>query len=177
MNGYFPLCVVDTNVPMTANNRFEGDVSGECVLACIRALKEIMEKGRIALDNLYLIMKEYENNLRTSDQPGFGYAFYKWVKDHYANPIRCELVTITPKKEDSSDFKEFPCDSSLKNFDPSDRKFVAVSAAHNEHPPILQAVDSKWWGWKNPLSECGIQVNFLCPEDIAKKFTEKMIKS
>jgi len=38
----------------------------------------------------------------------------------------------------------------------------------------LQAVDSKWWGWKEALSECGIEVIFLCPDDIAEKYAKKI---
>lgn len=72
------------------------------------------------------------------------------------------------------DFVEFPNHPELQKFDRSDRKFVAVSVAHPDQPPILQAADSKWWGWKEALAECGITVIFLCSDGIAEKYAKKM---
>lgn len=167
-----PIIIIDTNVALVANA--EADVSEECVLACIKELKETMENGSIALDDQWRIIREYMHKLSSSGQPGVGDAFLKWVLTNQANPDRCKLVTITPKDDDELDFIEFPKHKGLENFDRSDRKFVAVSAAHPEHPPILQAVDSKWWGWKEALSECGIEVIFLCPDDIAEKYAKKI---
>jgi hypothetical protein len=62
----------------------------------------------------------------------------------------------------------FPDDPDLAQFDPSDRKFVAVAAAHPERPPILQAADSKWLAWEKPLRRHDITVEFLCPDDIER---------
>jgi len=61
----------------------------------------------------------------------------------------------------------------LINFDPYDRKFVAVAATHPDRPAILQATDSKWWGWKEALAECGVIVEFLCPADIEAGYNRK----
>ena len=71
------------------------------------------------------------------------------------------------------DFKEFPSDTRLNNFDPDDRMFIAVANAHPDHPPILQALDSEWWGFKDVLDECGITVDFLCPDDIEALYNKK----
>jgi hypothetical protein len=70
--------------------------------------------------------------------------------------------------EGDDNFLEFPVDRALKNFDRSDRKFVAVALAHPERPPILQAVDSKWWGFKDALNRNGVRVEFLCPDDLQR---------
>lgn len=75
-------------------------------------------------------------------------------------------MPLTPRPEDPRDFEEFPRDEALSGFDPSDRKFVAVSCAHSERPPILEATDSKWWGLWEALQRCGVDVRFLCPKDI-----------
>ncbi len=166
------LCLVDTNVPLVANH--QADVSGECVLECVRRLKEIMENGCIVLDDQWKILGEYLHKLSSSGQPGVGDAFLKWVLTNQANPERCRLVAITPKPDDELDFVEFPNHAKLQDFDRSDRKFVAVSAVHPEEVPILQATDSKWWGWKEALAECGIEVIFLCSDEIAEKYTKKM---
>ncbi|MCP4345533.1 MAG: hypothetical protein GY795_08405 [Desulfobacterales bacterium] len=169
------LSVVDTNVPLTANEK--ADAGPDCILECIRALQYIMEKGHIVLDDNWLIIKEYMNKLSSTGQPGLGDMFLKWVLTNQSNPSRCTCVPITPVKDNNLNFEEFPDHIGLKNFDLSDRKFVAVSIAHGEYPPILQAVDCKWWGWKSALHECGVYVEFLCPEEIARKYAEKMGKT
>jgi len=71
-------------------------------------------------------------------------------------------------------YEEFPTHDDLKDFDRSDRKFVAVANAHVEKPPILQATDSKWWGWKDALADVGIIVQLLCSEYVEAKYAEKM---
>lgn len=63
-------------------------------------------------------------------------------------------------------FKEFPDHEGLQQFDLSDRKFVAAANAHEKKPPIAQATDSKWWGWKNALEEAGLSVFFVHEEYI-----------
>lgn len=78
-------------------------------------------------------------------------------------------MTIT-KTGDSYD--EFPDHDKLENFDKSDRKFVAAANAHKDKPPILQATDNKWWGWKDSLAEVGITVHFLCPEYTKIKYAK-----
>lgn len=97
--------------------------------------------------------------------------FIKWVHDNQWNPQKIERIAIT-RNGDSYD--EFPSHENLKTFDLSDRKFVAVANAHPARPPILQATDSKWWGWKGALQEAGITVQFLCPNYARKKYKEKI---
>jgi hypothetical protein len=161
-------CVVDTNVPLTAN----GGEDPKCVLACMDALKELMRSGHIVIDDKYFILKEYMHKLSPSGQPGVGDAFLKWVLNNQANVERCTQVPITPRQHDQ-DFEEFPSDEALSGFDLADRKFVAVSCAHPAQPPILQAVDSKWWGLREALARCGVQVHFLCPEHIQELHARK----
>ena len=155
-------CVVDTNVPITANQA----QSQACRLSCIEALEEIIESGHLVIDDKFRILKEYMNKLSPKGQPGVGDAFLKWVLTNQVNPDRCTSVRITPRPADPRDFEEFPTDVELSEFDPSDRKFVAVSCVHPVRPPILQAADSKWWGLNAAFKRCGVTVHFLCPEDI-----------
>jgi len=64
-------------------------------------------------------------------------------------------------------FEEFPADQALEDdFDPDDRKFVAVANAHPEKPPILEAADSKWLGWEAKLALHGIRLEFLCRDEL-----------
>ena len=148
------------------------------VLSNVKAIKETMENGHIVLDDNWRIIKEYMHKLSPDGQPAIGDSFLKWVLTSWSNPDRCTCVPITPLADDPYNFNEFPVHPELANFDPSDRKFVAVSASHGQRhgecPPILHAVDSKWWGWKDALGDCGIHVEFLCPEETEKKYHEKM---
>lgn len=157
-------CVVDTNVPITANKK--DDPSLACVLACARALQALMKNGHLLIDDQRRIIREYTSNLRSEGQPGAGDAFLRWVLTNQANPERCTPMPLTERPEDPRDFDEFPRDEALAKFDPSDRKFVAVSCVHPARPHILQAVDSKWWGFREALDRSGVKVHFLCPKDI-----------
>lgn len=159
------IVVVDTNVPVVANGRSE-QASPECVKDCAVRLRQLTGKGKLVLDDGWLILREYMDNLRSSGQPGSGDAFLKWVLSNYRNPKFCELVKITPKNSSKTDFEEFPTDPKLKNFDVTDKKFVAVAFAHPDKPPILQAVDTGWWEMKEPLGAAGVTIDFICEKDI-----------
>ena len=166
------LVVVDTNVPLAANGK--ADASSECVLACVDALMEIMtDKQSVAIDDGWRILNEYKRKLSSSGQPGIGDQFLKWVLTNQANPSRCIQVSITPHSNDKDHFEEFPNDPDLAPFDRADRKFVAVACAHSEHPPIHQALDTKWWGWKEALERAGVTVLFLCQDEIQMRYKQK----
>ena len=51
--------------------------------------------------------------------------------------------------------------------------YIAVSYNHEEHPPIVEAADSKWWGIKEALHENDIEIVFADEEYIRKKYQEK----
>lgn len=165
------VVVVDTNVPVTANGA--ATASADCVLACVRVIVEITsDRRRIALDDGWRIIGEYRNNLRAEGQPGLGDRFLKWVLTDWANPRRCELVAI--HERNGEDFEEFPTVGGLEDFDPADRKSVAVASAHPDSPSIRQGVDSKWWGWREALTAAGINVTFLCEADVRTKYGAKV---
>lgn len=152
-------CLVDTNVAIVANGNSE-QAEDALVEKCIDAIVGLTTAGRLVLDDEGRIFEEYRGNLSMSGQPGTGDAFIKWVHDHQWSEEKCERRTITCLDEDEQIFEEFPEDEGLKEFDRSDRKFVAVANA-GEKRPILQAVDFKWWGWKDALAAAGIEVVFL----------------
>ncbi|MCX6879368.1 MAG: hypothetical protein NTW21_37030 [Verrucomicrobia bacterium] len=157
--------VVDTNVILVANGQHQ-DISPACVVACALKLQSIMTGGRIALDQGFEILLEYQNKTTPKKNNRPGDAFVKWALQNNANSRLCDLVPLEPHPERR--YKSFPDDARLANFDPPDRKFVAVAAAHEKRPPILQAADSKWLGWTPSLEEHGITVDFLCPADIQR---------
>jgi len=168
-------CVVDTNVPKTANLALDPATIPQelttCVLTCVEAVEYVIKKGCLVIDVRDEIFDEYRQNLSMKGQPGVGDRFLKWVHDNRWKFPDENRVTIT---RNGNSYDEFPDHKGLDQFDNSDRKFVAVSNAHSEKPPILQASDSKWWGWKEPLAEVGIIVHFLCSDYVKAKYTEKM---
>ncbi len=168
-------CLVDTNVPKTANlatqHDPDSDVSDDCVLACIEAVEHIIRKRGLVLDASDEIFDEYRQQLSMKGQPGVGDRFMKWVHDHRWNADKVTQVQIT---RNGNSYNEFPNRTGLRNFDPSDRKFIAVANAHPEKPPIVQATDSKWLGWEKALAKVGITVDFLCRDYVQTKYAKKI---
>ena len=168
-------CVIDTNVPKTANLSIAPDkIPNElidCVLACVETIEHVVKKGGLVLDAGDEIFEEYRQQLSMKGQPGVGDRFMKWVHDNRWKFPESDRIEIT-KNGDSYD--QFPDHDGLIFFDRSDRKFVAVENAHLQQPPIFQATDSKWWGWKDALGEAGIPVLFLCRTYIELKYQEKI---
>ncbi len=162
--------VVDTNVLLVANGQHP-DVSLACVMTCREWLTRIMAEGRVALDDAYAIVNEYQHKTHASDGQGVGDAFVRWVLHHHDDAARCDLIHLDPHVQRG--FLSFPVDVDLNHFDDSDRKFVAVAHAHPERPPILQAADSKWLDWAPHLGEHGVQIRFLCCEDVQEFHVHK----
>ena len=155
--------VVDTNVVVVANGKSQ-QASATCVLTCVERLQQIMDgEVKLVLDDGRRILDEYMRNLRSSGAD-VGDRFLRWLlinKDMY-----CDFVSITPIEGSENEFHEFPTDPALANFDPADRKFIAVAIAHSDQPPILQAVDSVWWNYRDTLKQNGVTIDFVCEDDI-----------
>jgi hypothetical protein len=135
-----------------------------------------MKGGHVFIDDDGRIVAEYRANLNARGQPGPGDFFLKWLLTHEWSGERVTRVAITPKAEDPEDFEELPQPPKGTSYDRSDRKFLAVAAAHTPHPPVLQSFDSKWWGWQESLAEHGIKIHFLCRDEIEEKHGKKMGK-
>jgi hypothetical protein len=159
-------CVVDTNVPVVASGTSD-TVSAKCAATSAAALQQVMARGHLFIDAAGAIVAEYRRNLSLAGQPHPGQAFLKWVLTYEWNPARVTRVPITPREPSVDDFNELPTPPPGVQYDPADRKFLAVAAAHEEHPPILQASDSRWWEWRDALAAIGVVIDFLCPDDIA----------
>lgn len=159
--------VMDTNVAITANGKSHAHKN--CVLTCTKELERIRNECCVVIDYEWDILKEYMNQLNSSGQPGPGDVFLKWLLSNRQNPNHCSMVRITPHNERG--YAEFPNAPDLANFDPSDRKFVAVALATDEQPPpsILNASDTDWWHHRLELGRHGIQIDFLCPDLMTKK--------
>lgn len=165
-----PCVIVDTNVLLVAGKRHR-EVTPACVATCATRLAEIMQSGRIALDDRFEIIGEYLRKHDPPHQKTPGDLFAMWVLQNRANPGRCNLVHL--ERNSDGEYTVFPQHPALASFDPSDKKFVAVSAAHADHLPILEAADSKWLDWEPALAEYGIGVDFLCPPDLERFHRKK----
>jgi hypothetical protein len=168
-------CLVDTNVPKTANLALDPATIPQeltsCVLACVEAVEHVVKRRCLVMDAGDEIFDEYRKQLSMKGQPGVGDRFMKWVHDNRWKLSDADRVTIT---RNGQSYIEFPEHDGLTQFDNADRKFIAVANAHPDKPPVLQATDSKWWGWKDALTEVGIAVHFLCPDYARAKYAEKM---
>lgn len=153
-------CLVDTNVAMVANGKSD-QASDALQLKSIAALVQLTQRGGLVLDAGGEIFAEYLRNLSLSGQPGVGDMFLKWVHDNQWTAERCERRSITTLHGDPRGYQEFPASNALSEFDASDRKFVAVACAGNPKRAILEAVDFKWWGWREALEAEGVHVHFI----------------
>jgi hypothetical protein len=161
--------VIDTNVLVTAEGSPE--TSRLCTERCQKRILEIKAGGCVALDSSWQIIKEYRANLKRGRQPGVGFRFFEWILNTRSAHGHCSWIGITPHRERG--YEEFPEHEELRNFDWSDRKFVAVAAKCLPRPPIIQATDSKWVGWCSALNDCGIEVEFICKDEIELKYKKK----
>ena len=157
--------IIDTNVLVAANGRDCPQVTPQCRLISSQYLHNFQKQGIIVIDNRWLILNEYKNNVNEKGQPGIGDEFLLWVLRNQANIKHCEKVTIhSISSPDNNEFEEFPSDPELEKFDRSDRKFVAVALAAPDLPPIIVAVDRGWTRFHEPLVKNGIKIQFLCPD-------------
>lgn len=158
--------VVDTNVPIVANGprkkRLEQDsgASPACRLAAVQFLEELLRKGKIVLDNGGEIQAEYHRHLMPSGEPGVGDRFYLAVLNSALRRVaRVEIRKV------GADYEDFPRGADLAEFDPSDRKFVAVAAKSGAC--IANAVDGDWHDFRHAFADHGIRLKFVCGLDRA----------
>lgn len=166
--------VVDTNVLLVAELMHDA-ASPECVRECVTRLQGLQRNGQVTIDDGFRALHEYQNKLDARRGKGVGTAFLRWLLQNQANPARVARVPLTETAAD--EYAEFPGAALQARFDPPDRKFPSISNAHPDKPPIWQAVDCKWLDWWQELAQAGVQVEFLCPNDICnyhrRKFPDK----
>ncbi|MET3058259.1 hypothetical protein CUB91_015145 [Serratia marcescens] len=174
MNKLPAAFLIDTNVAVTANMHTDitniPDEMLNCVLECVEIIGKAIENGGLVVDEAQEIVEEYRSNLSMSGAPGIGDKFMKWI---YTNQWKFPAKNMVKITKTGTSYEEFPVHEGLTNFDLSDRKFVATSNAHVDKPPIFQATDSKWWGWKEPLADVGITVHFADEKLISDIYIRK----
>ena len=157
--------LIDTNVLIVANNK--SHVGPACVLHTIERLEKLMAGEILVLDDAEHILSEYAGYSNYSGQPGAGDQFYRWVREQAMyNAQHCALVPL--ELNEDGDFTAFPTAPELADFDLSDRKFVAAALTHPARPPIVNATDTDWHHHYAALQQQGVEVEFLCPDEMTR---------
>ena len=164
--------IVDTNVVVIANGEAD-HASMDCIERCQDRIEQILSQPeRVVIDDGWRILGEYDDNTKPNTRKGIGDLFVKTLMQNQGNPNICKIVHITSLAGNGTDFEEFPTDNALYGFDPDDRKFIAVALAHQrdaeETPTILLAIDRGWLQFTNALANHGVNVDFICEEDIQR---------
>ena len=88
--------------------------------------------------------------------------FFKHLVDRQYAQDRVCRVTIIGSDDDHRGFEELP----VNDFDPSDRKFLAVAVVADT--VVLNATDSDWEEHADLMNELGVEVDQLCPRHASK---------
>lgn len=163
--------IIDTNVILTANGQHQG-VSSEGVANCSRKLLSVMSSSVVVIDDGYEILNEYQNKTTPSKGKASGDVFLKWLLNNSKNAKHCKQVSLT-KGSIPDTYVDFPDQTLHDDFDPPDRKFVAVAGADSCEPKIIQATDCKWLNWNARLKAADIDVEYICPDDIRRFYSNK----
>lgn len=150
--------IVDTNVCIVSNRRGGEDL--RCASKCATEIKEVVSHGILVIDARDGVFEEYRKYLSFSGQPGMGDLFFKWLVDNRYRQDRVASIRLTPHPE--REYAEFPEDPELEGFDRDDRVFVALACVHPRCPSILNAVDSDYWHYREPLTRNGVTVTHVC---------------
>lgn len=160
--------IIDTNVPLHAAKTLDemNDTEVRCKECCFEFIENFIgnPNSKIVLDDCYEIYNEYTRNINIRSGPSIAVLFLRWVSNHINRIPAEDLVHLD--KTARHTYKTFPSHPSLDKFDKDDRKFIALSIAHPQHPKIVQGTDYKWKLYVDTFLEFGIFVLFLCPEYI-----------
>ncbi|RKU26584.1 hypothetical protein C6497_13530 [Candidatus Poribacteria bacterium] len=162
--------VIDTNVIVIANV-VDDDDRKNCRDLCIERLNQIItQKEIIVIDDGWRILTEYIDNTKPNTKKGFGDMFVKRLLQNQSNSSVCRIVQISSVAGNGTEFNEFPDDPRLQNFDPDDRKFIAVSIAYfnqyQENPSVLLAIDRGWLLFIDTLHNHGVKIELICEDDM-----------
>jgi|SRR5579885_593762 len=147
--------VIDANVPIVANGRGT-NATPTCQLNAILRLRDILSDGQIVIDDAGEMIEEYKRYCEPRGQPGVGDRFFREILMNYNEKV----LRVRLDKDEHGNYVDFPNVPELANFDADDIKFAA--AARKTQTPVLNATDSDWLDYINPLVANGIHVEFVC---------------
>jgi hypothetical protein len=154
--------VIDTNVLVVANGK-AAQVGPQTKLKTIQALQKFMVDGIAIVDDGGDIRSEYLKHCNAEGQPPLGNIFFREIM---INQFASRVISIKAPKNNSGEYINFPNVPELNGFDRDDRKFAVVAKLSNS--PVLNAVDTDWIHFLNPLKSNGIKVMFTAGEDPSK---------
>ncbi|MEP3431351.1 MAG: hypothetical protein ABJN98_21895 [Roseibium sp.] len=125
-------------------------------MAAVNLLLKAIKNGMIYLDTAGEIQTEYRTHLSPNGQPGVGDLFYREVIN--SHPKKVSRVKVSKRAD--GEYEDVPQAIVDADFDPSDRKFVAVALKSNAC--VHNAVDSDWVNDRNLLEGNGVDIVFLC---------------
>jgi hypothetical protein len=152
--------VIDCNVLIAANRR-ETTASLACSAACARRLLDAADNDVLLEDTTNLIWGEYKRYCSFSGQPGPGDRFFVWLVRNRWTPERVHRIDIGADDDEI----EAHVPSALRDFDRSDRKWI-VTYIGGVGEALYNALDSDWSESTKDLSDAGINVVELCPQDL-----------
>ncbi|MEY8411284.1 hypothetical protein AALB51_08525 [Lachnospiraceae bacterium 62-26] len=167
--------IMDTNVAVKAAipkldcKDEELHVRSKCVEFIGRFVKN--PKSKLVLDLDYEIIKEYRNRIPTNTD--MGKVFWRWFNTYIGQISFDDLVKLDKRADGNYD--KFPLEERTEKFDMSDRKFIALAIVHEEHPPIVEAMDGKWLGFKDVFEEYGVHIEFLDMDYAAMMLDRKSV--
>lgn len=162
--------ILDTNVIVNAHATKSPQTSESCISQCqhllVRCMADhfqiVIDVGKHGSD----VLREYQNNLPYYGG-SYGELFIRWLLNNITDKKHVFEVPLTRQDADD-EYEEFPDDPDLVDFDPRDRKFVALGVAHymyeDEIAPIVQSADYKWRDFVVAFRKHYVHVDFLCDE-------------
>ncbi|WP_373212751.1 hypothetical protein [Ruminococcus sp. 5_1_39BFAA] len=167
--------ILDTNVPAKASVAPDSCPNEELKMqrACMEYVGKLTmgQEKKLVLDLGHEIWKEYHNNV--CKDSNMGKLFFRWLYNYYAAILPQDHIKLD--KDENGQYVDYPYDSETKEFDESDKKFVALANAHAEKPPIIEAADGKWLGYEEAFAKYGIHIEFLDREYAQKMYEQKIL--
>ena len=163
--------IIDTNVPLTAITT-DVIIPLSCRQDCVRLINSIL-KGEIivVIDDRNEALKEYRQQMYPDPNPSAGLAsqFLMYLFNYQYDQARVRRAKLSV--DDTVNYTLLPQVDELNDFDPSDKKWVAIYLSFkeqtNQDAPINNATDSDWLHFEHVFERLGIQIEFLC-KDILK---------
>ena len=156
------VLIIDTNLWVTASRPLDSHLSHECARNVLRFVIDLQNNDdHLAVDYSWQILDEYYREISEQD---LAYEILALLaKQNRFDWTRIEI--------DSEGNAIVPLECAIH--DRSDRKFVAVSLAHEARPPIHNASDEDWLEDETILANCGIQVIHHCEAELRRRLKEK----
>ena len=153
--------VVDTNVLVAANGR-ASHVEASCQLRCVVELERLSREEVVCVDDMGLIMREYESRTKQEGQTRPGTAFFKHVWQKMGDTNRIRLIPVELVNRDDREGRDFRDPVLPPHNLRKDAKFLAVAVKADA--TIVNATDSDWTEHRELTDRLGVDVRQLCPQ-------------